>query len=79
MKPQSQDVLKSQLREHTIEFSNWFNEASNQVGLGVVLDPAKELERISLLRDLRLDWRFSLFSEHRVSKGEVVPENGTIG
>lgn len=71
MKPQSQDVLKSQLREHTIEFSNWFNEASTQAGLGVLLDPAKELKRISLLRDLRLDWRFSLFSEHRVSKGQV--------
>jgi hypothetical protein len=71
MKPQSQDVLRAQLREHTIEFSKWFNEASSQARLGVLLDPTKELKRISLLRDMRLDWRFSWFSKHKVSRGQV--------
>lgn len=71
MKPHSQDVLKSQLREHTIEFSNWFNEASAQARLGVLLDPADELKRISRLRDDNLSWRAHSFSEHRVSKEQV--------
>jgi len=71
MNPQSQEVLKSDLREHAIEFSNWFNEASAKEGLGVILDPEQEIIRISLLRDLKLMWRQACFSEHKATEAQV--------
>lgn len=71
MKPQSQDVLITSLREHTIEFSEWFNESSTKEGLGVLLDPADELKRIGRLRDDNLSWRVHSLSQHRVSKEQV--------
>lgn len=71
MSNRSTPAIVKELQEHIAQFSQWFNEAATNAGMGITLDPANVLKNLETAGGLRLRQLYGAVSEHRVHKEQV--------
>ena len=73
------DSLVLELQGHITEFTRWFNEASEQQGLGISLDASHVIEDIRTMRGYRLNQLVRAMRENGVHKEQVRTSVAAIG